>query len=148
MPTNAHIAWLRVSPSPGANLGVSSLEFITEMGIRGDRHAKPNSRNQVLLMDVETLDSLNLSPGSVRENVATRGIDIAALEEGVQIQLGSKARLVISHPCDPCHKLEAVRPGLEAELEAPRRGMLATVTQGGIVIPGDPITVTKTASLT
>lgn len=147
MPTSAHIAWLRISPRPGKNLDVSSLEFIAEMGIRGDRHAKPSSRNQVLLMDVETLDTLNLSPGNLRENVATWGIDIAALEEGDQIQLGSEARLVISHPCDPCHKMEAIRPGLEAELVG-RRGTLATVTQGGIVVPGDPITVVEAASPT
>ncbi len=140
MSTSAHVAWLRLSPQPGENVAVNSLNFVAGEGIEGDRHAKPDSRNQVLLMDVETLDALDLSPGDVRENVATRGIDIAALVEGDQIQLGSEARVVVSHPCDPCAKMEALRPGLQADLEG-RRGMLATVAEGGVVLSGDPIIV-------
>ncbi len=141
MSTLAHVAWLRLSPQPGQNVSVSSLSFVANEGIEGDRHAKPNSRSQVLLMDVETLDALRLSSGDVSENVATRGIDVASLVEGDQIRIGSEVQLVISHPCDPCKKMEALRPGLQAELEG-RRGMLATVADGGVVLPGDPITVT------
>ena len=138
----SHVAWLRLSPRPGQNVGVSSLSFVANEGIEGDRHAKPYARNQVLFIDVETLDLLDLSPGDVRENVATRGIDVASLAEGDHIQIGSEAQVVVSHPCDPCHKMEALRPGLQAELEG-RRGMLATVVTGGVVSLGDPVIVTS-----
>ena len=71
MSSTAHVAWLRLSPRSGQNLDVSSLSFVADLGIEGDRHAKPDTRNQVLLMDTETLDALELAPGDIRENVAT-----------------------------------------------------------------------------
>ena len=102
MSSAAHVAWLRLSPRSGQNLDVSSLSFVADLGIEGDRHAKPDTRNQVLLMDTETLDALELAPGDIRENVATRGIDLASLREGDRLGIGAEAEVVISHPCDPC----------------------------------------------
>jgi MOSC domain-containing protein YiiM len=40
--------------------------------------------------------------------------------------------------CDPCHLMEEIRPGLQAELEG-RRGMLARVVRTGSVALGDPV---------
>jgi MOSC domain-containing protein YiiM len=40
--------------------------------------------------------------------------------------------------CDPCHLMEEIRPGLQAELEG-RRGMLARVVQTGSVAVGDEL---------
>ena len=82
MSSSPHVAWLRLSPRPGENVDVSSLSFVADLGIEGDRHANPDSRNQVLLMDTETLDVLELGPGDIRENVATTGIDSRRVERG------------------------------------------------------------------
>jgi MOSC domain-containing protein YiiM len=40
--------------------------------------------------------------------------------------------------CDPCERMDAIRPGLQAELEG-KRGMLATVVVTGEVAAGDEI---------
>ncbi len=40
--------------------------------------------------------------------------------------------------CDPCHKMDAIRPGLQQEL-VDRRGMLARVVTTGEVAAGDEI---------
>ncbi len=133
-----HVAWVRVSPAPGRNEEVASLNLLDGLGVEGDRHAKPDARNQVLVMDTETLDALRLRAGDVRENIATRGLDVAALREGDRLRLGPRAELLISHPCAPCRKMDALRSGLQAELQG-RRGMLAVVARGGVVLPGDPV---------
>ncbi len=144
MSSSPHVAWLRLSPTSGQNVGVSSLSFVADLGIEGDRHAKPDSRNQVLLMDTETLDVLELGPGDIRENVATTGIDLASLNEGDRVRIGAEVEVVISHPCEPCYKMDILRPGLQEEIRG-RRGMLATVSVGGVAIAGDPISLTTAA---
>ena len=133
-----HVDWVRVSPRPGRNEEMSSLNLIERLGIEGDRHARPEKRNQVLVMDVETLDQFELKAGDIRENIATRGLDVANLDEGDRLRFGVDAEVLISHPCAPCYKMDALRPGLQQELKG-RRGMLAVVSRGGVVLPGDVI---------
>ena len=137
-----HVAWVRVSPRPGRNEEMSSLNLIEGLGIEGDRHARAEKRNQVLVMDVETLDEFGLRAGDIRENIATRGLDVADLAEGDKLRFGVDAEVLISHPCAPCYKMDALRPGLQGEIKG-RRGMLAIVTHGGVVLPGDVIQVTR-----
>ncbi len=40
--------------------------------------------------------------------------------------------------CDPCHRMDELRPGLRAELDG-KRGMLAHVVEGGEIALGDAI---------
>jgi MOSC domain-containing protein YiiM len=42
--------------------------------------------------------------------------------------------------CEPCGKMDAIRQGLQSELDH-RRGMLATVINGGAIKVGDAIRV-------
>ena len=93
-------------------------------------------------MDVETLDEFGLRAGDIRENIATRGLGVADLVEGDRLRFGVDAEVLISHPCAPCYKMDALRPGLQSEIKG-RRGMLAVVTRGGVVLPGDVIEVTR-----
>ena len=140
-----YVAWVRVSPAPGRNEEMSSLNLIEGLGIEGDRHARPEKRNQVLVMDVETLDDLGLRAGDIRENIATRGLEVAELAEGDRLRFGVDAEVLISHPCAPCYKMDALRPGLQQELKG-RRGMLAVVSRGGVVLPGDVIELIRKPS--
>lgn len=96
-------------------------------------------------MDVETLDELRLRAGDIRENIATRGLEVAQLAEGDRLRVGVDAELLISHPCAPCYKMDALRPGLQGELQG-RRGMLAVVARGGAVLPGDVIKLIRRRS--
>jgi len=42
-------------------------------------------------MDKETLDSTGLSPGEIKENITTVGMDINSLQVGQQLALGNEA---------------------------------------------------------
>ena len=83
----------------------------TGYGIEGDRHAVSEgvrTKRQVLLIDQETLDKFELSPGEVRENITTSGIDLHSLSEGQRLALGDDAvvrdhrslRTVLAHGRD------------------------------------------------
>jgi len=119
---------------------VSVTEMVTNLGMKDDAHAKANSKRQLLLLEVETLHSLGLQPGDVKENITTSGIELMNLLPGTRLQLGNDAILEITQECDPCYRMDELRAGLQQEL-AGRRGMLATVVSGGNVSQGDSIHV-------
>ena len=47
------------------------------MGIEGDRSCYEGNIRQVLFMDKETLDDLELTPGHIKENITTSGVDMS-----------------------------------------------------------------------
>jgi MOSC domain-containing protein YiiM len=110
---------------------------IKDRGFAGCAHARPGGRRQVLWMDVETLDQMGLAPGALKENITTRGIDIRVLEAGERLRVG-EALFEVTYRCDPCDRMEEIRPGLKAELLG-RRGMLFRVIEGGRIRVGDSI---------
>ena len=127
---------------------VSNARVIAGSGIEGDRHATsegPRKLRQVLIMDTETLELLDLKVGDVRENVTTAGLDLSTLEPGHRVSLGADVVLEITGLCDPCGRMEEIRPGLREELEG-RRGQLAVVVQGGEINVGDPVGALESAS--
>lgn len=109
----------------------------TDRGFPGDSHARPGSPRQILLMDVETLEALGLSPGAVRENITLQGIPLTDLRPGDRLQVG-EAVLEITRPCTPCGRMDEIRPGLQKALRG-QRGMLARVLQGGWIRRGDAV---------
>jgi MOSC domain-containing protein YiiM len=80
---------------------------------------------------------MNLSPGIIRENITTSGLNVNGLEIGQKLRVG-ETRLEVSAVCTPCDQLEKIRPGLRREIWG-RRGMLCRVIEGGIIRRGDPI---------
>ena len=106
-------------------------------GFEGCAHARPHSPRQVLLVDSETLEAMNLSPGIIRENITTSGLNVNGLEIGQKLRVG-ETHLEVSAVCTPCDQLEKIRPGLRRESWG-RRGMLCRVIEGGIIRLGDPI---------
>ena len=121
-----------------------SAHVIEDLGIEGDRYAIKRGGNrakrQVLMMDKETIDLLGLNPGTVRENITTEGMDIYSLAPGQKVRIGAEVELEITELCNPCERMDAVRPGLKDELEG-RRGMLTRVARGGDIAVGDGISV-------
>lgn len=118
---------------------VTSLEAIEGKGLKGDMHALPESSRQVLLIEQETLERLDLTPGLVKENITTSGIALMKLKSGQRVQIGQTI-LQITKPCEPCNRMEEIRKGLKVELED-RRGILARVVRSGVMNIGDPITL-------
>jgi len=116
---------------------VQSLETLTGVGIKGDMHAIENSIRQILLVEQETLAALHLRPGIVKENITTLGIALMTLKRRQKLRIGNTL-LQITRECEPCSRMEEIRPGLQ-ELLRGRRGMLARVLQGGTVNVGEAI---------
>ena len=119
------------------------MEELLEVRVKDDygfedcEHGRPDSPRQVLLVDSETLQAMNLSPGVISENITTSGLNVNGLELGQKLRVG-ETRLEVSAVCTPCDQLEKIRPGLRREIWG-RRGMLCRVIEGGIIRRGDPI---------
>jgi MOSC domain-containing protein YiiM len=114
-----------------------SVEAVKDTGFKGCAHARPGGKRQVLVVDVESLGVFQLSPGIIRENITTEGLDVNALPLGQKLRMGA-VNLEVSAVCDPCEQIEALRPGLQVELHG-RRGMLCRVLTSGTLRRGDPI---------
>jgi MOSC domain-containing protein YiiM len=100
-------------------------------GFNGDHHKGSSRKRQILLMSGSVMDQLALLPGTIHENVVVDGIDVMALQEGQQLQLGG-ARVSVTMPCEPCIQMERIRKGLQDALEN-RRGMFVRVVTPGLV---------------
>jgi MOSC domain-containing protein YiiM len=110
---------------------------IADKGLKDCIHGRPGSRRQMLLMDAETLDTLGVAHGAVKENVTTRGLDMKSLAPGKRLHVG-EAVLELTLPCDPCSRMDEIRHGLQQELLG-RRGWLCRVVRGGAMKRGAPI---------
>jgi len=126
--------------SPGRKSGVSTaherLRALEGRGFEGCAHANPPKR-EVLFVSQEHLDSLELQPGVIRENITVAGDDVERWPIGQRVRAGA-AVFEITMVCDPCERMEALRPGLRERLEG-KRGMLARVVEGGEVAVGDEL---------
>ncbi|HYW65980.1 MAG TPA: MOSC domain-containing protein [Candidatus Dormibacteraeota bacterium] len=116
---------------------LATAHAVENSGLEGCAHARPGGKRQVLLVDAETFGSLQLAPGIIRENITTEGPDVNALQVGQRLRIGS-VLLEVSAVCEPCEQMEAIRPGLQQELQG-RRGMLCRVLSGGTLKRGDAI---------
>jgi MOSC domain-containing protein YiiM len=125
---------------PGHRLPMASrseVRAVAGIGLEGDFHAR-GGRRQVLLIDLEILDSLGLKPGQVKENLTVRGLNLQGLPAGTRLRVGAEVVLELTGPCTPCVRMDEIRPGLQAELQG-RRGVLARVVAGGTIRVGDPV---------
>ena len=139
--TNLYIARVKETPSDP----VDQATAISGKGLEGDRSCSERNMRQVLFMDNETLDKLELKPGQIKENITTTGLDLSKVEAGQVFfigdqELGERVTMEIVGPCEPCQKMDAIRPGLREIIDG-QRGMLAIVLNGGAIKVGDTICV-------
>ena len=132
--TNIYIARVKETPSDP----VQEATAISGMGLEGDRSCRADNVRQVLLMDKETLDRMDLAPGQIKENITTSGMDLSVAKAGHVFFIGDEVTMEVVGDCEPCGKMDAIRPGLREGLNG-RRGMLATVINGGSIKVGDSI---------
>jgi len=116
---------------------LATARAVENSGLEGCAHARPRGKRQVLLVDAETLGTLHLAPGIIRENITTEGLDVNALQVGQKLRIGS-VLLGVSAVCEPCELMETIRSGLKQELQG-QRGMLCRVLSGGTLKRGDAI---------
>lgn len=143
-----------LSPNGGVPKHPQTSIFLGEHGVEGDYHSgpinrhkktgppEPNSR-QLTLVALEVLEELNarlgiaLQPGNLGENITTSGLgDLAHLQKGDQLQLGTDAIIEITEQNKPCSVLDIYHPKIVRE-SAGKRGVAAIVVNSGTIQPGD-----------
>jgi MOSC domain-containing protein YiiM len=134
----ATVVGLFVSPERGSGRSEARERVLAveSHGLDGCAHANP-PRREVLLASKKHLDAVDVEPGATRENVTVDGVDVHEWTVGQRVRVG-EALLEITMVCDPCQKMDQLRPGLRTEIDG-RRGMLAHVVEGGEIAVGDRV---------
>ena len=134
----ATVSGLFISPERGSGRSepLERARAIAGQGFEGCAHAKPPKR-EVLFVSEHHLDAVGVEPGAIRENVTVAGADVQEWPVGQRVKVG-QALFEITMVCDPCSRMDDLRPGLQAELDA-KRGMLAHVVEGGEIALGDAV---------
>jgi MOSC domain-containing protein YiiM len=135
----ARVAGLWTSPAKGSGRmdARERVRAIQGHGLEGCAHARPGTKREVLFASAEHLEALGVEPGRIRENFTIEGADVHEWPVGQRVRIG-EAEFEITMVCDPCHKMDEIRPGLQEELDG-KRGMLARVLQTGEVAAGDDV---------
>jgi MOSC domain-containing protein YiiM len=134
----ARIAAIWTSPAKRAAMTArESARAVEEQGLEGCAHARAGTKRQVLFASAQHLDELGVDYGAIKENFTVAGEDVHRWPVGQRVQVG-EAEFEITMVCDPCERMEEIRPGLQQELDG-RRGMLARVVRSGDVAVGDEI---------
>lgn len=128
---------------------------VTPGGMEGDSWAHPKyhggPKQALLLIGEEVLDELKLLgypmfAGALGENLTTKGLDYSQLRAGQQFRLGSQCEIELTKLREPCRSLDVYnREGLGKiqkllKLEG-RGGWYAQVLHGGLLFPGDVISL-------
>jgi MOSC domain-containing protein YiiM len=146
----------------------AGITLIAGLGVEGDVHAgttvkhrfrmekdpsQPNLR-QVHLIHEELFEEVRaagfeVAAGELGENVTTRGLDLLGLPVGTRLRLGARAVVEVTGLRNPCAQIDTFRKGLLKQVvgrdadgrPAFRSGIMSIVLTGGVVRPGDPVTV-------
>ncbi|MFB7247609.1 MOSC domain-containing protein [Streptomyces populi] len=145
-----------------------SVTLLAGLGVEGDVHAgatvkhrfrmekdpsQPNLR-QVHLIHEELFDEVReagfeVAAGQLGENVTTRGVDLLGLPTGTLLRLGAAAVVEVTGLRNPCAQIDTFRKGLLKQVVGRgedgrtrfRSGIMGVVLVGGVVRPGDGVTV-------
>ena len=90
-----------------------------------------------------------MEAGQLGENVTTEGLDLFELPTGTKLHLGDTAIVTVTGLRDPCSQINGLQKGLLKQVLGKaddgtvvrRVGIMAVVTVGGLVRPGDQLTV-------
>jgi MOSC domain-containing protein YiiM len=142
------------------------VRLIAGFGIEGDAHAgvsvkhrsaaektpgAPNLR-QVHIINAELFAVLAergyaIAPGELGENITVEGFTLIDLPRDTILEIGPEAAVRVTGLRNPCHLIEAFRPGLVRELLGKaadgrlirKAGIMSVVERSGVVTPGDMV---------
>ena len=132
----AHL-WVSPKKSSGRMDPRERVNAVEGHGLEGCDHGGRAAHRHVLFASLDHLRSLDVEPGAIRENITVDGDDVQQWPVGQRVRVG-EAEFEITEVCEPCHKMDALRPGLREQLDD-KRGMLARVVSGGEIAAGDEI---------
>ncbi len=135
----ARVAGLWTSPAKNSGRmdARERVQAIEGHGLEGCAHARAGTKRQVLFASAQHLEALGVEYGRIRENFTIEGTDVHEWPVGQRVAVGT-AEFEITMVCDPCSRMDEIRPGLQEELDG-KRGMLARVVQSGEVAAGDDV---------
>jgi len=128
--------WTSPARKSGRSVEHERRRAIAGEGLEGCAHANP-PRREVLFVSREHLDSVDVEPGAIRENLTVEGADVQQWPIGQRVRAG-EAVFEITMVCDPCHRMDELRDGLRAERDG-KRGMLARIVESGEITVGDTV---------
>jgi MOSC domain-containing protein YiiM len=141
-----------------------SIILTTGNGVEGDAHygefvghrylARRNPRapnlRQVHLIPSELFDALrnsgfDVGPGDLGENITTAGLELETLPLNTELHIGASVNIRLTGLRTPCILIDRFRSGLKGRLLGAtpnppfQAGVMAVVSEGGEISPGDPI---------
>jgi hypothetical protein len=145
---------------------LSHIRLVAGHGVEGDAHAGPFAKHrflarrdsrmpndrQVHLMESEIFaeladDGFTVGPGTLGENVTTRGVDLSRLPLGTRLHLGAEAVVELRGLRTPCVLINRFQAGLLLAVlrTGPRPhyrvGVMGRVIADGLVRAGDAVSV-------
>lgn len=125
---------------------VAEARLVVGHGIDGDAHAGDWHRQVSLLADESAAKmraaGADVGPGAFGENLTTAGLAVPALPVGTRLRVGGAALLEVTQVGKECHDRCAIF-SLVGDCVMPREGVFARVLEGGVVRPGDRLTVER-----
>lgn len=123
---------------------VESAMFLEDFGMENDAHAGKWHR-QVSMLAIESFEKMiamtdvPLTPGVFAENLTTEGIVLFELPVGTIFEIG-ETRHELTQIGKKCHTGCEISK-LVGKCVMPKEGIFTRVLKGGIIKPGDVITV-------
>lgn len=147
-------------PSRGAPVQrVTEATALAGRGLQGDRSAEragagpAGHKRQVTLLQAEHLPLIGgwlgrdtVDAALLRRNLVIRGLNLVAArplfsDQPLRLHIGDRVVLLLTGPCDPCSKMEALLGEGAYNAMRGHGGMTARVEVGGTVHSGDRVRV-------
>ena len=130
----------------GPMLTVQSCAVSVEHGVARDTRGKPGKRQVTLLSQEAWQDAclalgIDLAWTARRANILVEGRRFCAADVGKIVRIGD-LRLEITRETDPCQRMDAAHPGLQAALQPDwQGGICCRVLVAGNIAVGDTIEI-------
>ena len=141
---NAKVLYTCISEKKGTRKRpVPCITVAENHGILGDAHAG-NWHRQISLLANESVDKMRamgveLNAGDFAENIVTEGIGLKDLPIGTHLFIG-ETELEVTQIGKECHNDCEIKR-LTGRCVMPTEGIFAKVIKGGVISPGDAITI-------
>ena len=121
--------------------------FQVDYGLIDDAHADSSTHRQVSLLALESINKMreagyDVNPGDFAENLTTEGLELSSLPVGTGLNIGPDTVLEITQIGKECHSGCSIFRQV-GKCIMPREGVFAKVVRGGVVSPGDELTIRK-----